>query len=74
MKEIKGKYKLNAIAIFSVSISENDTKQTSINGANVYINKLNSFDELKHLLKKVVTTAYAYQDTFFNKVNLISWV
>ena len=71
LKEIKGNYKLNdiAIAIFSTSMSENDIEQTLMNGANVYINKPNSFDELKQALTKVVTTAYAYQNTFFNKAN-----
>ena len=73
LKEIKGNYKLNdiAIAIFSTSMAENDIEQTLVNGANVYINKPNSFDELKQVLKKVVTTAYAYQNTFFNKANFI---
>ncbi len=73
LKEIKSNYKLNdiAIAIFSTSLSENDINQTLMNGANIYINKPNSFEELKQVLKKVLTTAYAYQDTFFNKANFI---
>lgn len=73
LKEIKGNFKFNdiAIAIFSTSMSENDITQTLINGANVYINKPNSFGELKNVLKKVITTAYVYQNTFFNKENFI---
>lgn len=73
LKEIKGNHKLNdiAIAIFSTSMSENNIEQTLMNEANVYINNPNSFDELKQVLKKVVTTAYAYQNTFFNKANFI---
>lgn len=73
LKEIKSNSKLNdiAIAIFSTSMSENDIEQTLMNGANVYINKPNSFDELKQALKKVITIAYLYQNTFFNKSNFI---
>lgn len=73
LKEIKSNSKLNdiAIAIFSTSMSENDIEQTLMNGANVYINKPNSFDELKQALKKVITVAYLYQNTFFNKSNFI---
>lgn len=72
-KEIKANDKLNdiAIAIFSTSLSEKDIEETLINGANVYINKPNSFDALKQVLNKVVTTAYAYQNTFFNKSNFL---
>lgn len=73
LKEIKSNSKLNdiAIAIFSTSMSENDIEQTLMNGANVYINKPNSFNELKQALKKVITAAYIYQNTFFNKANFI---
>ena len=52
-------------------MSENNFEQTLMNEANVYINNPNSFDELKQVLKKVVTTTYAYQNTFFNKANFI---
>ena len=73
LKEIKANDKLKdiAIAIFSTSMSENDIEQTLMNGANVYINKPNSFGELKQALKKVVTSAYVYQNTFFNNANFI---
>lgn len=73
LKEIRANYKLNdiAIAIFSTSMSENDIEQTLMNGANVYINKPNSFDGLKLALNKVLTTAYAYKNAFFNKANFL---
>ena len=32
-------------------MSENDIEQTLMSGPNVYINKPNSFDELKQVLK-----------------------
>lgn len=73
LKEIRANDQLNniAIAIFSTSLSEKDIEQTLINGANVYINKPNSFEELKQALNKVVITAYTYQNTFFNKANFL---
>jgi CheY-like chemotaxis protein len=73
LKEIRANEKLNDIdiAIFSTSLSKNDIEETLINGANVYINKPNSFDALKEALNKVVITAYTYQNTFFNKANFL---
>lgn len=73
LMEIRANPKFNdiAIAIFSTSLAEKDIEQTFINGANVYINKPNNFSELKQVLQKVVTTAYAYQNTFFNKANFL---
>ena len=73
LKEIRSNSKLKevAIAIFSTSLSEKDIEETFIHGANVYINKPNSFDSLKEALNKVIITAYAYQNTFFNKSNFL---
>lgn len=73
LKEIRSNPKLSdvAIAIFSTSLAEKDIEETLVNGANVYINKPNSFDELKQALNKVVLTAHAYQNTFFNKANFL---
>jgi CheY-like chemotaxis protein len=73
LKEIKASDRLSdiTIAIFSTSMSENDIEQTLINGANVYINKPNSFDGLKKALKKVVTATYMYENTFYNKDNFM---
>ncbi|HRF77724.1 MAG TPA: response regulator [Chitinophagales bacterium] len=73
LKEIRTNEHLNdiAIAIFSTSLSEKDIEETLINGANVYINKPNSFDALIQVLNKVVMTAYTYQNTFFNKAHFL---
>ncbi len=73
LKEIRATNKFNDIdiVIFSTSLSEKDIEETLINGANVYINKPNSFDALKQALHKVVITAETYQNTFFNKSNFI---
>lgn len=73
LKEIRANYKLKdiAIAIFSTSMSEKDIEQTFMNGANVYINKPNSFEGLKQALDKVITTSYIYQNSFFNKANFL---
>lgn len=73
LKEIRATNKFNDIdiVIFSTSLAEKDIEETLINGANVYINKPNSFDALKQALHKVVITAETYQNTFFNKSNFI---
>lgn len=73
LKEIKAndKFKDIVIAIFSTSMSEKDIEETLINGANIYINKPNSFDKLKDVVHKVVTTAYTYQNLFFNKAHFL---
>ena len=60
-----------AVAIFSTSLSQADIEETLIQGANVYLNKPNTFDELKEALNKVVVTAHSYQNTFFNKANFL---
>ena len=70
LKEIRNIYGNEiAIAIFSTSLSEKDIDETFLRGANVYINKPNSFDSLKEALNKVIITAYTYQNTFFNKAD-----
>lgn len=73
LKEIKSNDKYNdiIIAIFSTSLAEKDIEKTLVNGANVYINKPNSFEDLKQVLNKVVVAAYIYQNTFFNKENFL---
>ena len=48
-----------AVAIFSTSLSQADIEETLIQGANVYLNKPNTFDELKEALNKVVVTAHS---------------
>lgn len=73
LKEIRSNHKFNeiGIAIFSTSLAEKDIEETLIRGANVYINKPNSFDALKQALNKVVIAAYIYQNTFFNQANFL---
>jgi len=73
LKEIRSNHKMAemAIAIFSTSLAEKDIEETFMHGANVYINKPNTFDDLKKVLNKVVVTARSYQDTFYNKSNFL---
>ncbi|MEX2588847.1 MAG: response regulator [Chitinophagales bacterium] len=71
--EIRSDKKLKdiAIAIFSTSASEKDIDATFINGANVYIQKPNSFIVLKEVLSKAISTAHLYQQPPFNKDNFL---
>jgi len=73
LKEIKANSKFEdiAIAIFSTSMSDKDIEETLINGANIYINKPNSYVKLKEVVHKVVTTAYTYHNMFFNKAHFL---
>ena len=73
LKEIRSKQKLReiSIAIFSTSASEKDIEETFLNGANVYINKPNSYNALKQALSKVVMNANIYQEPPFNKNNFL---
>lgn len=72
LKEIRNNYgnKLN-IVIFSTSIYDKHIEETFLNGANVYMNKPNNFEELKMVLNKVILAAFNYEDTFFNKDNFL---
>ena len=73
LKEIKANDGLKdiTIAIFSTSMAEKDIEETFINGANVFINKPNSFDKLKEVVQRVVTTVYTYENMFFNKSHFL---
>jgi CheY-like chemotaxis protein len=72
LKEIRSIYgKEITIAIFSTSMYEKHIEETFRNGANIYMNKPNNFEELKRVLNKVVVTAFTYQNTFFNKANFL---
>ena len=68
LKEIRSNRKLAeiAIAIYSTSLAEKDIEETFINGANVYINKPNSFDGIKQALNTVVLNTNVYQSPPFN--------
>jgi CheY-like chemotaxis protein len=69
LSEIRKHPKLKdiSIAIYSTSSSEKDIEQTFINGANIYINKPNNFDDLKEVLKKVLSTNWQYINSGFSK-------
>ncbi|MCG2460314.1 response regulator [Flavobacteriaceae bacterium F89] len=49
------------VAIYSTSSSEKDIEDTFVHGANIYINKPNSFKELKDVVKKVLQINWQYQ-------------
>jgi CheY-like chemotaxis protein len=72
LKEIRSIYgKDLTVVIFSTSIYDKHIEETFQNGANVYMNKPNNFEELKVALNKVILAAFNYQDTFFNKDNFL---
>ncbi len=72
LKEIRALYGNQfVIAIFSTSAAEKDIEETYLLGANVYINKPNTFEALKQSINKVVTNAVVYQDPPFNINNFI---
>jgi CheY-like chemotaxis protein len=73
LKEIRSNHNLSeiAIAIYSTSLAEKDIEETYLNGANVYINKPNSFNTLKQALSTVVMSANLYQSPPFNIANFL---
>jgi CheY-like chemotaxis protein len=60
-----------AIAIYSTSLAEKDIEATFLNGANVYINKPNSFDDIKQALNTVILSTNVYQSPPFNIANFL---
>ncbi|KGK32121.1 response regulator [Cellulophaga sp. HaHa_2_95] len=73
LKEIRENPKLSdlSVAIYSTSSSERDIEDTFINGANVYINKPNSFGELKTVIEKVLQLNWQYQTSALNRENFL---
>ena len=73
LKEIRAdkRFKDVTIAIYSTSSSEKDMDDTFLYGANVYIHKPNSFNELKKVLGKAIMNFKVYQDPPFKKENFI---
>ncbi|MGE5943132.1 MAG: response regulator [Flavobacteriales bacterium] len=57
LQEIRNNPKLKdlKIAIYSTSSSDKDINDTFLNGANIYINKPNSFKKLKETVEKVLS-------------------
>lgn len=73
LKEIRAdkRFKNVTIAIYSTSSSEKDMDDTFLYGANVYIHKPNSFNQLKKVLGKAIMNFKIYQDPPFKKENFI---
>ena len=73
LQEIKANKKMAniAIAIYSTSASEEDIENTFVLGANVYIKKPSSFNDLKKILSNVVTINWQYHTNGLNKENFL---
>jgi CheY-like chemotaxis protein len=73
LKEIKlnDRFKDIAVAIYSTSSSEADVENTFVLGANIYIKKPSSFNELKKILSDVVTINWQYHTNGLNKDNFL---
>jgi len=69
LKEIKASDKLKdlLIAIYSTSSSEKDIETTFVNGANIYINKPDNFNELKSSIEKVLKINWQYHTSNLNR-------
>ncbi len=59
------------VAIYSTSSSEADIEETFVNGANIYINKPNSFSDLKQAIEKVLQLNWQYHTSALNKDNFL---
>lgn len=59
------------IAIYSTSSSERDIEETFVNGANIYINKPNRFEELKKTIGQVVKRNWQYRENEMDKANFL---
>ncbi|MDO7136115.1 response regulator [Algibacter lectus] len=73
LKEIRANDKLKelCVAIYSTSSSEEDIENTFVNGANVYINKPNSFSALKKAIDKVLKINWQYHTSALNRDNFL---
>lgn len=59
------------VAIYSTSSSEKDIEETFVNGANIYINKPNRFEELKKTIAQVVKRNWQYRENAMDKTNFL---
>ncbi|RRQ50662.1 response regulator [Maribacter algicola] len=59
------------IAIYSTSSSDDDIERTFLSGANIYIKKPSSFEDLKKSLTQVIKMNWAYQMEDFKKENFL---
>lgn len=73
LKKIRSNPELKdlVVAIYSTSSSERDIEETFINGANVYINKPNKFEELKKTIGQVVKRNWQYEENEMDKANFL---
>ena len=73
LTEIKRTPKLQniVVAIYSTSSSEADIEETFINGASIYINKPESFKELKKVIEKVLQINWQYHTSNLKKENFL---
>ncbi len=73
LKEIRANPKLIdlSVAIYSTSSSEKDIEDTFVYGANIYINKPNTFKELKTVIEKVLQLNWQYQTSALNRDNFL---
>ncbi len=59
------------VAIYSTSSSDHDIEETFILGANIYINKPNSFAKLKEVIEKVLQLNWQYHTSSLNMDNFL---
>ncbi|WP_228027880.1 response regulator [Costertonia aggregata] len=59
------------IAIYSTSGAEKDIDETFNKGANIYLKKPASFQDLKNSLRQVIKTNWTYQKNDFSKENFL---
>ena len=59
------------VAIYSTSSSERDIEETFVNGANIYINKPNKFEDLKKTIGQVVRRNWQYRQNTMDKANFL---
>lgn len=59
------------VAIYSTSSSEQDIEETFVHGANIYINKPNSFEELKKAIEKVLRLNWQYHTSVLDRDNFL---
>lgn len=71
--EIRGHSKLKdlLVAIYSTSSSEKDIEETFVNGANIYINKPNTFGALKKTIEKILQLNWQYHTSSLNRDNFL---
>ncbi len=60
-----------SIAIYSTSSSEKDIEETFVNGANIYINKPNNFQNLRDVVEKVLQIKWQYHTSNLNRDNFL---